>query len=690
MIASDGLWDISTGKQASKIAHAKPPQPAAQLLVLTAQKKDSRDDITVTVIDLLPYDRRAEKLVWSLPNGQTPSNLTMPEVADEMVVYDPMLNEGAIPNPVRKLRAKRIAISEQIKSANAVLASRSEEIRKERAERNAEKEDMAEALRISMKDASLDHGGRVDMQINEPMFDEWTVKPKKVSKKMEATALMADQGVDLLIEVLLADATLTIAMEETKKRAEEEARRKAAVKQREKKLQKQREEKMRRKEAAKERQRQLELLEQEKQRTLIATAIHDADEDVQQSGEQQGTEDAFIPSVEMLRKQQERDAAEKIAAMAAREALGGASRIMQQNKQQHDNEHQQQGKGGKGNGSKNKKKNDNKQNRHNDLQNNNINNGRREKMNGLNKSELMQVKAQSKVNIDNMLSASELEASFQNNGWGELSVEPPPGTNFAFSSSSSSSSLISPRPLPPNSQSSSSSTTSSNSMAVSFESEQRIIPMSPIMKPLKPQQRNEKRNNNGTSNSPPSIAKSLFGDDSEDVNMTDHSSVLENNINSSSSSSSNTKPNSNKVLHVSKYPKGTTKEMIGQVLSQYAEVTRVFQKEHGKISYCFVTMRTSEDAFRVMSLLNNNTMVFSGDGEPHQPLKVEIAADKDNSSKMKKSNRKVSVVNQQESEVGADTKTSNDQSVGGKPPNKRKQRKPRANKGGGGTKDSAP
>jgi serine/threonine protein phosphatase PrpC len=47
VIASDGLWDITTGKQAAKLVHVKPPQPAGQLLVTTAQRKDSRDDITV-------------------------------------------------------------------------------------------------------------------------------------------------------------------------------------------------------------------------------------------------------------------------------------------------------------------------------------------------------------------------------------------------------------------------------------------------------------------------------------------------------------------------------------------------------------------------------------------------------------------------------------------------------------------
>ena len=64
IIASDGLWDIATGKQAAKIVHMKAVQPACQLLVGTAQRKDSRDDITVTVVDVLPSDRRDLKLPW--------------------------------------------------------------------------------------------------------------------------------------------------------------------------------------------------------------------------------------------------------------------------------------------------------------------------------------------------------------------------------------------------------------------------------------------------------------------------------------------------------------------------------------------------------------------------------------------------------------------------------------------------
>jgi protein phosphatase 2C family protein 2/3 len=50
VVASDGLWDIATGKQASKLVHGKPPQPASQFLVATAQRKDSRDDITVSMM----------------------------------------------------------------------------------------------------------------------------------------------------------------------------------------------------------------------------------------------------------------------------------------------------------------------------------------------------------------------------------------------------------------------------------------------------------------------------------------------------------------------------------------------------------------------------------------------------------------------------------------------------------------
>ena len=64
IIASDDLWDIATGKQAAKIVHMKAVQPACQLLVGTAQRKDSRDDITVTVVDVLPSDRRDLKLPW--------------------------------------------------------------------------------------------------------------------------------------------------------------------------------------------------------------------------------------------------------------------------------------------------------------------------------------------------------------------------------------------------------------------------------------------------------------------------------------------------------------------------------------------------------------------------------------------------------------------------------------------------
>ena len=64
IIASDGLWDIASGKQASRLVHGKAVQPASQLLVSTAQRKDSRDDITVTVVDILSSKREDIKLPW--------------------------------------------------------------------------------------------------------------------------------------------------------------------------------------------------------------------------------------------------------------------------------------------------------------------------------------------------------------------------------------------------------------------------------------------------------------------------------------------------------------------------------------------------------------------------------------------------------------------------------------------------
>lgn len=57
------------------------------------------------MIDLLPFDRKHEKLPWSLPNGQIISNETLSESCDNLILYEPQ--DGKISQKVHDLRQTR-------------------------------------------------------------------------------------------------------------------------------------------------------------------------------------------------------------------------------------------------------------------------------------------------------------------------------------------------------------------------------------------------------------------------------------------------------------------------------------------------------------------------------------------------------------------------------------------------------
>ncbi len=57
VLASDGLWDAVSVKDACHFAKGLPaPAAAAQLLKLAVRRVGRADDVTVTVVDLLPAE----------------------------------------------------------------------------------------------------------------------------------------------------------------------------------------------------------------------------------------------------------------------------------------------------------------------------------------------------------------------------------------------------------------------------------------------------------------------------------------------------------------------------------------------------------------------------------------------------------------------------------------------------------
>lgn len=148
MIASDGLWDTMSGKQCAKLVHSKQVQQAAQLLVNTAHKKDSRDDITVMVVDLLPTD--GPRLPWTNAKGQPLHDHELPEVHDPSfswelsAVGEDYRDEPPRLHQIRKQRRERLAQA-QLYEDN-MKAAAAERVAERAARRRAESEE-AERLR---------------------------------------------------------------------------------------------------------------------------------------------------------------------------------------------------------------------------------------------------------------------------------------------------------------------------------------------------------------------------------------------------------------------------------------------------------------------------------------------------------------------------------------------------------------
>jgi len=290
ILASDGLWDVVSGKQASKLAHSKPAQASAQLLVTTAQKKESKDDITVTVVDVLPKGRANTgcKLPWSLPNGLAPCNSLLPEVEDSIVVWDSHDPDGngthhhagssgdggsrwVVPERLASARAARLAGIARDAARVEGRRAMDEAERAARAAEAAEAEAHAEALRQcapAARDAEEAEGhaaavavtaaaaaaafptaspllsGQAELLGSFAAFaldgftdqapsnrgdeDAWTAKPKKMGKKAEAAAALAESALDAVVGQLVADAALGVAHERVEVLlAEQEARREA-------------------------------------------------------------------------------------------------------------------------------------------------------------------------------------------------------------------------------------------------------------------------------------------------------------------------------------------------------------------------------------------------------------------------------------------------------------------------------
>lgn len=353
-------------------------------------------------------------------------------------------------------------------------------------------------------------------------------------------------------------------------------------KQREKNKLKQKKQKEEREARAKAKKIQLEMEAEKMKKTK------EVSEKRQESATKNSEEDEILrKKFEKQRIQQGRDAAEKIASIAAREALNGASLLMKKNLTNQNNNNS-------GEDQSLKKKNviasEIQRNGHKNV-------AKHEKMNGLNKAELSQVKMK-KMDPNQMLSSCELEASFTNNGWGELSsTEPWYPPNTSSKAGPPPSPLTSSNPtkglknsnLPPGLNISSTDDSllnglfgvkqpvpSRSSLAVSYESDSRIISMSPLMKPLKSplndyhQDNTQNKGEKGDDGLMPSSLSSFF-----DL----HGDPKTDNVSSGGGGGGND-INEGKVLHVSRYPKATTtKDIIYENFSKYAEVTYDY--------YCF-------------------------------------------------------------------------------------------------------
>lgn len=138
VLASDGLWDAATPKQASSCASKLNAQSAAAALnKLAQQQKDNRDDITVLVVDML-----------SEAGGKSGPFATKPSHGEEKAsLYFPFSKKAHDPFPLlSERRAKRALARTEAEARQAAL---------EHARQLAEAEAEAERLRVEAERAQV-------------------------------------------------------------------------------------------------------------------------------------------------------------------------------------------------------------------------------------------------------------------------------------------------------------------------------------------------------------------------------------------------------------------------------------------------------------------------------------------------------------------------------------------------------
>lgn len=131
VLASDGLWDAATPKQASACASKLNAQSAAAALnKLAQQQKDNRDDITVLVVDML-----------SEAGGKSGPFVTKPTHGEEKAsLYFPFAKKAHEPFPLPSERRARRALARAEEEARRAAL--------EHARQLAEAEAEAERLRV--------------------------------------------------------------------------------------------------------------------------------------------------------------------------------------------------------------------------------------------------------------------------------------------------------------------------------------------------------------------------------------------------------------------------------------------------------------------------------------------------------------------------------------------------------------